>query len=459
MKVDLPACGMEASLRPGVAPASSGDQGSSSLGFLAVLTGELQRPACQMYDFNGEWGGPAAWTDGQEEPALLEEPADPGDEQVLSDRGVIAVLIPETLIMPLPAGEILAEGEAAAAVAPAGLGLEAPGLLLLPDEGANPFELPARSYREAAEQEALDVKPNGAQNQAVRPSGSDLLPIDPDYSPPLPVELKTGPQPFEPGSSHQVRTLTRQELNAGLEREVSEKLPAVNQEHGAAIDQGVNAGPTAPVSSGTEGRQASRDPGWGEFLPAKVPLEITETEVLKAGAGGSCPAFEDVLFRIAPEVNGTAPGENLTGSDRVNGNLLDQLQSRFIYLRENGDFPAEIRIRLDPPRLGEVLIRVVSRQGRLSAEIVTEIAAVKDMLSLNIGELQQRLDQIHLHLDRIDLLTAGELPSGAGHFSEGSFQREQAGGRSVKADSREEALSCPGRATADGHQGVVNYWA
>ncbi|MGB4517035.1 MAG: hypothetical protein WBI65_05365, partial [Dethiobacteria bacterium] len=60
--------------------------------------------------------------------------------------------------------------------------------------------------------------------------------------------------------------------------------------------------------------------------------------------------------------------------------VLDQLTAYCAYFRERGEAPAEIRLALNPPQLGELLIRVFSRQGKLSAKIIAEVAVVKEML-------------------------------------------------------------------------------
>jgi len=463
VKVDLPAFGMEGQLRTDLTLDAGRGSRSRSLDFLTTLWGELYRLPCQMLNINGERGVSVALTAG-----LEEQPDGTRDDQALSDESVMSVFVPGTSGLPVPPGEILAGAETAIVVAPAVSSLEAPGVLLFQNEGASLFEFLSLSCREAAEQalpgtEAVSFKPGQLlatdQNQAAWSPGSDFLSTGTD-SCNLPLtELETD-SPVNPGS-RQDEPFTRPDLYAESGRISSGEHLDVNP--GAeAINQSVNAEPTAPARSGTENRPAGGDPGWKEPLPVKA-----QPEMFKAGAGESSsiiagesvPVIEDGLTMAVPEVNGTGPGENLIGSEKIARNLLEQLQSRVSYLRESVGFPAEIRVKLDPPQLGEVLIRVISRQGRLSAEIVTEIAAVKEMLFSSLGELHQRLDQMNLHLERIDLLTARDLSSGADRFSEGNFQREQAGGRNFKMDPREEALPCPGWATADGYHGVVNCWA
>ncbi|HHX87390.1 MAG TPA: hypothetical protein GX693_04320, partial [Firmicutes bacterium] len=260
MKVDLPASGMEGQLRTALSP-GAGRGPCCDLDFLAALLEELQRASCQMAGINGEWGDPVTLPAGLEEPTLLEVPSEPGDDQILSGESVIPVLVPEIPGLPVPAGGVLAEGEAEA-VAPAGLDLEAPGSLWPLDAGASPFELPARSHREAAEQalpgtEAVSSKPDQAlaanQGQAIRPYGGAFLLDGTDYY----QVLEADPQPVDPGSRRD-GFFIQPDLHAEPGREVSGKLLDVNLEQGAVVGQSVNAG---PVSLGAEGRQASGDPG------------------------------------------------------------------------------------------------------------------------------------------------------------------------------------------------------
>lgn len=89
--------------------------------------------------------------------------------------------------------------------------------------------------------------------------------------------------------------------------------------------------------------------------------------------------------------------------ERMRAQVVDQVFGRLAYFRENESIPAEMRLTLNPPSLGEVVIRVFSHQGKMTAEIITEMSRVKDMLENGMGEIKQRLQQVNLTLEKIDV--------------------------------------------------------
>lgn len=161
----------------------------------------------------------------------------------------------------------------------------------------------------------------------------------------------------------------------------------------------------------------------------------------------------------SPE-GGAPPGERGAGagSPELTGRVLEQLHGSCTYFRERAEFPAEVRVVLNPPELGEVSIRVLSRQGKLTARIVAEAAAVREMLANSLPELHERFAQSNLHLERIDLLAAGEAP-----LEDHRFRRGDPGGWWSGAGGSGEVIPegerwSPERAGEPAHNGVIDYW-
>ncbi len=139
------------------------------------------------------------------------------------------------------------------------------------------------------------------------------------------------------------------------------------------------------------------------------------------------------------------------------GVVLDQLYSSCSYFRGRGSFPAEIRLALNPPELGEVLLRVVYRQGKLSAKIIAESALVKEIIAGNLHELHHRFEQNNLELERIDLLTAGEMPLDDHRFKRGDHGpwADGSGSEAVPSEMGESSLE---RTEEPVYGGAINYW-
>jgi type III secretion system needle length determinant len=87
--------------------------------------------------------------------------------------------------------------------------------------------------------------------------------------------------------------------------------------------------------------------------------------------------------------------------------VMQQLEGRMIYLRETGNNPAEMRMTLHPPELGEVTIRVFSKQGKLSASIIAETPLVKEILESSVSELRQRMNFVEIQFEQLDVSTSG----------------------------------------------------
>ncbi len=107
--------------------------------------------------------------------------------------------------------------------------------------------------------------------------------------------------------------------------------------------------------------------------------------------------------------------EALQGSRMLNAqnanlreSVMQQLQGKMTYLRESGSNPAEMRLTLHPPELGEVTVRVFSSKGRLSASIIAETPLAREILESSVTELRQRMNFVNIQFDQLDVSTAGK---------------------------------------------------
>ncbi len=143
-------------------------------------------------------------------------------------------------------------------------------------------------------------------------------------------------------------------------------------------------------------------------------------------------------------------------------NIMQQLEGKLTYFRETGSSPAEMRMTLHPPELGELTIRVFSRQGQLSASILTESPMVREILEGSIAELRQRLSLVNVQLEQLEVSTQGQQFNGSGRSGAGDPNRENlAGGQPGNSDSPsgENEPGEPGlSAKAVNHRGI-EYWA
>ncbi len=144
--------------------------------------------------------------------------------------------------------------------------------------------------------------------------------------------------------------------------------------------------------------------------------------------------------------------------------LLAQLGARITYLRERGNLPAEMRLQLKPPDLGEIAIRVSRQDGRLSVRFAAEVSA-QELLRACLGELQQRLPQADFSLTRSDLGAAGPGASfsswtGDGDRGQNRFIPDQSGGGAEveRPAVAPDTASFPDLQAGSFHQGI-NYWA
>lgn len=210
---------------------------------------------------------------------------------------------------------------------------------------------------------------------------------------------------------------------------------------GRGVNQGAYTAVSLPAKAGTPADRTGKE----RFLTAQFPTESTATGDNPNALTGSAVAVQQ--------------GPDITDLPGLNRSVFDQLCRCCTAFPERADLPAEIRLALNPPELGEVLIRLASREGKLSVRIIVEAASVKEMLANNLQELFHRFAQSDLHLDGIDLLTAGEMFLDDHRFKKGDYRGQWMNENSSAAILHEGTGSESEPVAGLLHDGIVNYWA
>lgn len=103
--------------------------------------------------------------------------------------------------------------------------------------------------------------------------------------------------------------------------------------------------------------------------------------------------------------------DTATGSERVPfTSLVDeaaqQVMSRARTLQSDGS--AEVEIEIDPPELGRLNIRLVRRDGEVSARIAATEPATLELLQNELQDLRDTLAQSGVTVTRVDVEQRGQ---------------------------------------------------
>ena len=104
-----------------------------------------------------------------------------------------------------------------------------------------------------------------------------------------------------------------------------------------------------------------------------------------------------------------------------------------LVLKDNGS--SEIRLALYPESLGELHLRAMVTQGRVTASIATDSAEVKDYLDRHLGLLQTALAEQGLRVDRIEVQQTDRFAGGPAGDRRSSAQHEPPPGMAAPASA------------------------
>ncbi len=222
----------------------------------------------------------------------------------------------------------------------------------------------------------------------------------------------------------------------------------------AAIHPAASAAPAAIRGVGAAASTAAARPGGVErgpaasatLAPAPGPRAASRP---KAPAAGATPIPDD-------EGNSDP---NLTRIVRV-------IQAQLARER------AVTTLRLDPPELGSLRLRLELQRDRLSVEMAAESPEARDLLRQHLDALRRNLEAAGLQLERVVVRTLdspGGLPAGGpsaqgdAHtaWQEAAPRGEPEAGRSARTDAAAETAAEAAGAVGDGlaTESLVNVWA
>jgi flagellar hook-length control protein FliK len=201
----------------------------------------------------------------------------------------------------------------------------------------------------------------------------------------------------------------------------------------------------------------------GHQAPA-APFVVAAASPGIAAVSGTRTAGETALRGgevLAPRANAPlrAPGTTATyRTDNVaQAQLLDQARDsvfKQILMQLTGD-GGEVRMRLEPPELGELDLRMVVEQGnKLSLTIAAERQDLQQLLEKHLDELKQTLQQAGLEVTSAHVQTRGE-------FAREQQQRQQSGQDGAEAaptTTKPSATTDLRRAITIGGSGL-DFWA
>lgn len=161
--------------------------------------------------------------------------------------------------------------------------------------------------------------------------------------------------------------------------------------------------------------------------PSTAPAEAPAPPIAAPPAPPApAPAQPVAEATSASSVPATAGGERAQA-----GEPWEQVHRALGSLRHLEDGSQQIRVRLHPEELGEVLVEVTAHRGELRIQLVAETPAARDRLGAELGQLGSKLAESGLRPTSLDV--------GSGNGSErGQDQRQPARldtrGRNVELD-------------------------
>jgi flagellar hook-length control protein FliK len=136
---------------------------------------------------------------------------------------------------------------------------------------------------------------------------------------------------------------------------------------------------------------------------------------------------------------GQAVKESHAGAGPMAGKLTEELSRtmfdqvvKHVALQVKGEM-SEMKIRLDPPSLGEMQVTIRVDEGRMHAQIDVSQPTVRVALETGVPQLRQTLADQGIEVHRIEVCASGSSmsrESGEGH---GHRPRKREGGRSQGA--------------------------
>jgi flagellar hook-length control protein FliK len=199
----------------------------------------------------------------------------------------------------------------------------------------------------------------------------------------------------------------------------------VNMDHSRTAEGAANSlhRPSAPAGQRTDGSEVS----------PKTALQVPHTQSAPERADGGARVRESgVGAYLASRADGLPPDLSRRVMDQVVRQLSLQVEGT----------SSEMRLRLDPPTLGEVTLTVRMEDGRMQAQIDVAHASVKTALEAQMPQLRQSLAGTGIEVQRIEVFTAGQAMSQeAGNGRGDRSHRREPGKHQATAEAVEQYQS------------------
>lgn len=206
-------------------------------------------------------------------------------------------------------------------------------------------------------------------------------------------------------------------------------------------------------------------------LPAAAPpvaTHVATTNVVPSAAAPPSPPPAAEPAGSAAPVAGDAHQPSRTntvpprGAPRSGANpdgLTSAERMRFIQrvgraFQRIGETGGQLRLRLSPPELGSLKLDVTVRDGLLTARLEAETDSARNLLLDNLPQLQQRLSEQGIKIERFDVDLMNQSPGGSREHAGSPEERQQRGGQGfAPADSRSQSRTTGGPAPSVSRRG------
>ncbi|MEN0109775.1 MAG: flagellar hook-length control protein FliK [Planctomycetota bacterium] len=317
-----------------------------------------------------------------------EESLEPGEAVLLSVAPAIETIIAETAptaVLPEEAATVLdvtivapAEPIAADALEDAGLGENAPPPVdttdgRLPSEPVDPVQAV-----ESAELATVLPQPSDNAPEATEPSEREAV-----DRPTAVQDVASNGQPGE-------RPLggDRQALPADAAEASADAAEAGADGDGSDAPESPPATAAEPTGSDAEG-----SPATDAARATTSSSDSTPREPAAAPAGPTAPRAE-----AAESLRSVAPAPTIEIDP---ARFVSRVSRAFEFASERGGGPVEMR--LSPPELGSMQVKIEVREGVLTAQIETETQSARNALLDNLPALRERLEQQQIRIEQFNV--------------------------------------------------------
>ena len=254
------------------------------------------------------------------------------------------------------------------------------------------------------------------------------------------LKLNLTPEESTMVSPHGEGVLLKTEMPDGMENQVL-KQPIVSELVDEILaNNGESAeAKTAEQQEGVESNKGKLATLMGELQQAEVPSQdIKKVDPLTLQPKENISVTETIdrpqLFTATATVQGTF--EQNVQPVRSIEPMITSMQ--FIK-QKNGDGLDEIRVKLKPQSLGEVVIKISREDGQVTGRILVESLLVKEVLESRLFQFKERLAEMNIEVKEVTVFL-GNNPEQDKRWSEPPlWQQGHGGGGQMLSDGVEAA--------------------